>query len=278
MEVLRTVADLRAALAKRGTVAFVPTMGNLHAGHLSLVRLARARAECVVASIFVNRLQFGPAEDFDTYPRTFDADCAGLADAGVDVVFAPGERELYPEPQGFRVAPPPVGESLEGEFRPGFFGGVATVVLKLFNIVRPDLAVFGKKDYQQLMIVRSMVRQFNLPTEIVAGETIRADDGLALSSRNNYLSASERAEAARLYRVLAAVSKQLSERKKEFSRLEVEGRAELQSAGWRPDYVAVRKQADLQLPGPLDRELVVLGAAWLGATRLIDNLEVSLTG
>jgi len=276
LEILRTVAELRTHLATRRPVAFVPTMGNLHEGHLSLVRQARARGGCVVASIFVNRLQFGPAEDFDTYPRTFEADCAGLADAGVDVVFAPDERELYPEPQEFRVTPPPIGEALEGEFRPGFFNGVATVVLKLFNIVQPQVAVFGKKDYQQLMIVQSMVRQFNLPIEIVAGETIRAADGLALSSRNNYLSKDERAEARRLYRLLADIAKQLSEGNKDFEKLEQAAMAELKQAGWRPDYVAVRKQADLQLPGPADRELVVLGAAWLGATRLIDNLESNL--
>jgi pantoate--beta-alanine ligase len=276
MEILRTIPELRARLAGRQPVAFVPTMGNLHEGHLSLVRLARARGGCVVASIFVNRLQFGPAEDFDTYPRTFDADCAGLADAGVDVVFAPDERELYPVPQEFRVAPPGIGEALEGEFRPGFFGGVATVVLKLFNIVQPRIAVFGKKDYQQLMIVRGMVRQLNLPIEIVAGETVRAGDGLALSSRNNYLSTAERTEAPRLHRSLSQVVQKLFEGDKNFAVLENEATGILRQAGWRPDYVAVRKQADLQLPGPTDRDLVVLGAAWLGATRLIDNLEVNL--
>ena len=276
MEIQRTVAELRSALAGRGEVAFVPTMGNLHEGHLSLVRIARARAACVVASIFVNRLQFGPSEDFDTYPRTFEADCAGLADAGVDIVLAPAERELYPEPQEFRVAPPPIGEELEGAFRPGFFGGVATVVLKLFNVVQPDIAVFGKKDYQQLMIVRSMVRQLNLPIEIVAGETVRADDGLALSSRNNYLSPPERAEAPRLHAALSAVRSQLIDGKVDFKALERDATANLTRANWRVDYVAVRKQADLQFPAPGDGELVVLGAAWLGATRLIDNLEVSL--
>jgi pantoate--beta-alanine ligase len=276
MEILRTTAELHSRLATCQPVAFVPTMGNLHEGHLSLVRLARARGGYVVASIFVNRLQFGPAEDFDTYPRTFDSDCAGLADAGVDVVFAPDERELYPEPQEFRVAPPKIGDALEGAFRPGFFGGVATVVLKLFNVVQPRVAVFGKKDYQQLLIVRGMVRQLNLPIEIVAGETVRAADGLALSSRNNYLAAAERAEAPRLYRALSDVVRQLSEGNKHFCEIEKEATTVLRQAGWRPDYVAVRKQADLQLPGADDRELVVLGAAWLGATRLIDNLEVNL--
>jgi len=276
LEVVRTVAELRACLAPRRPVAFVPTMGNLHEGHLALVRIARSRARCVVASIFVNRLQFGPAEDFDTYPRTFEADCAGLERAGVDVVFAPPEREVYPEPQGFAVATPPVGDDLEGAFRPGFFRGVATVVLKLFNIVQPQLAVFGKKDYQQLMIVRTMVRQLNLPIEIAAGETVRAHDGLALSSRNSYLGPAERAEAPRLHRTLADVSSQLIDGNKDFNGLGAGAAAALIDAKWRPDYVAVRKQADLQFPGPADRELVVLGAAWLGSTRLIDNLEVSL--
>ncbi len=277
MVVLRTVAELRTHLAARQPVVFVPTMGSLHEGHLSLVRLARARGGCVVASIFVNRLQFGPADDFDTYPRTFESDCAGLAEAGVDVVFAPDEREVYPEPQEFRVTPPAIGDALEGEFRQGFFGGVATVVLKLFNMVQPRVAVFGKKDYQQLMIVRGMIRQLNLPIEIEAGETIRAADGLALSSRNNYLSASERAEAPHLHRALAAVGAQLSDETKDIQFLTRDAEEELRRAGWRPDYVAVRKQADLQLPGPADRELVVLGAAWLGATRLIDNLEFKLS-
>ncbi len=251
-------------------------MGNLHEGHLALVRIARQRAHCVVASIFVNRLQFGPTEDFDAYPRTFEADCAGFEREGVDVVFAPLEREIYPEPQGFAVAPPPVGDDLEGAFRPGFFRGVATVVLKLFNIVGPQIAVFGKKDYQQLMIVRAMARQLNLPIDIVAGETVRAADGLALSSRNNYLAPSERAEAPRLQRTLADICTQLVDGNTDSSALEGRALATLTQAHWRPDYVAVRKQADLQSAGPGDRELVVLGAAWLGRTRLIDNLEVSL--
>lgn len=276
MKILRTVAELRAHVAAHPPVVFVPTMGNLHEGHLSLVRIARARGGCVVASIFVNRLQFGPAEDFDTYPRTFDADCAGLADAGVDIVFAPDEREIYQEPQEFRVVPPAIGDALEGEFRPGFFGGVATVVLKLFNVVQPRVAVFGKKDYQQLLVVRGMVRQFNLPIEIAAGETVRAADGLALSSRNNYLTDTERAEAPRLHRALANVRSELSDGKSDIEALADQAVAALREAGWRPDYVAVRRQSDLQLPGPGDHELVVLGAAWLGTTRLIDNLEINL--
>lgn len=276
MEIVRTIAELRERLASRRPVAFVPTMGNLHDGHLALMRIGRARARCLVASVFVNRMQFGPSEDFDTYPRTFEADCAGLAREGVDVVFAPLEREVYPEPQGFVVAPPAIGDELEGAFRPGFFRGVATVVLKLFNMVQPQVAVFGRKDYQQLMLVRAMVRQLNLPIEILAGETVRAADGLALSSRNNYLAPAERIEAARLHRTLAAVRAQILDGAKDFTGLAMEATAALTQAKWRVDYVAVRKQADLQSPGTDDRELVVLGAASLGRTRLIDNLEVSL--
>ena len=260
-------------MAAEASIAFVPTMGNLHQGHVELMRAARARAGCVVASIFVNRLQFAPHEDFDKYPRTFEADCARLAACGVDVVFAPLERTLYPEPQGFFVEPPALGNQLEGEFRPGFFRGVATVVLKLFNIVRPDIAVFGKKDYQQLMILRGMVRQLDLPIEIVAAETARADDGLALSSRNGYLSAAERAEAPRLYRTLQEVKSQILTGMRDFAKIEAETVNNLQLNQWDTDYVAVRKQSDLQFPAPSDNKLVVLAAARLGKTRLIDNLE-----
>ena len=275
MDVVPKIADLRARLKRAPSVAFVPTMGNLHEGHMQLARAARARGGCVVASIFVNRLQFAPHEDFDSYPRTFEADCAGLADCGVDVVFAPDERELYPEPQGFAVEPPQLGNQLEGEYRPGFFRGVATVVLKLFNIVRPDTAVFGKKDYQQLMIVRGMVRQLNLPIDILACETARAPDGLALSSRNGYLSAAERAEAPRLYQTLQWVKSQILTGMRDFAELEAQARLKLQQNQWNTDYVAVRKQSDLQFPNPTERALVILAAARLGTTRLIDNLEFS---
>jgi pantoate--beta-alanine ligase len=229
-----------------------------------------------VATIFVNRLQFAPAEDFDKYPRTFADDCAQLEREGVDVVFAPDEKEMYPVPQGYKVAPPPdLGDILEGEFRRGFFNGVCTVVLKLFNVVQPQVAVFGKKDYQQLRVIQNMVAQLALPIAIVPGETGRADDGLALSSRNNYLSAAERMEAPRLYRMLKKTARSIAAGARDYPRLEQEALGELRHDKWVPDYVAVRRQADLQPPSPGDRDLVVLAAAKLGNTRLIDNLEVS---
>ena len=275
MDIVPQIAALRARLAGEAGVVFVPTMGNLHAGHLALMRQARGHGNCVVASIFVNRLQFAPHEDFDKYPRTFEADCDKLRGAGVDVLCAPDEKELYPEPQEFKVEPPPLGNLLEGEFRPGFFRGVATVVLKLFNIVQPQAAVFGKKDYQQLMIVRHMVRQLALPIAIVAGETARGEDGLALSSRNGYLSTAERAEAARLFATLGEVARDLQAGRTDFAALEADAIKKLVINQWKVDYVAVRKQADLQLPSANDHSLVVLVAAWLGKTRLIDNLEVA---
>jgi pantoate--beta-alanine ligase len=275
MDVARTVAELRTALAGR-EVACVPTMGNLHEGHLALLRIARGAAPFTVATIFVNRLQFAPTDDFDTYPRTFAADCAALEREAVDVLFAPDEREMYPVPQGYQVDPPPaLADILEGAFRPGFFRGVCTVVLKLFNIVQPRAAVFGKKDYQQLVIVRNMVRQLALPIAIVPGETARADDGLALSSRNGYLSAAERTEAPRLARILKRAAHAIAAGERRFDRLEADAVAELRTHRWQPDYVAVRRQADLQPPGPDDRELVILAAARLGTTRLIDNIEIA---
>ena len=275
MEIHSTIAGLRAALMGTGRVSFVPTMGNLHEGHIALMRQAQPLGDCLVSSLFVNRLQFGPKEDFGTYPRTFEADCAKMTAAGVAHLFAPDEREMYPTPQAYFVQPDPVqADILEGEFRPGFFRGVATVVMKLFAIVQPQVAVFGKKDYQQLMIIRNMVREFALPIEIVAGETVRAEDGLALSSRNGYLSAAERAEASRLYRALEAVRQGVRGGERDLARLEQGAMAELRASGWIPQYVAVRKQLDLQLPAAHDSGLVVLGAALLGSTRLIDNLEV----
>ena len=274
MQIHSAIADLRAALKGRGHVVFVPTMGNLHAGHISLMEQARAHGDTVVASIFVNRLQFGPNEDFDKYPRTFTADCDKLAAAGVDVLFAPTESDLYPEPQEYTVEPPAIQHQLDGEFRPGHFRGVATVVLKLFNIVQPQAAVFGKKDYQQLMIIRNMVRELNLPIEIGAGETVRAADGLALSSRNGYLSAAERAEAPRLFRLLTVSAEAIRAGNHDFAKLEREASEELVRHGWVPDYVAVRKRIDLQSATAHESGLVVLAAARLGSTRLIDNLEV----
>jgi len=264
MKIVNAIDELRAA-APGAPLALVPTMGNLHDGHLALVRLARASAPRVAVSIFVNRLQFAPHEDFDQYPRTLAADCARLEAAGVDLVFAPDERELYPEPQRYLVEPPEMANELEGRFRPRFFHGVATVVLKLLNCVQPKFAVFGKKDFQQLAIVRGMVRQLCLPIEIVAGETVREPDGLAMSSRNAYLSATERREAPRLHRLLVDAGA---------GRLTPPQAVEaLSSAGWQPDYVEIRRRADLAPAAAQDRERVVLGAARLGRTRLIDNVE-----
>lgn len=274
MRVIGTVGELRATLIGRQPIACVPTMGNLHEGHLALMRIAREHGRAVVATIFVNRLQFGPNEDFDRYPRTFESDCEKLEREGVDFCFAPLEQEMYPEPQRFHVDPPDYGDVLEGEFRPGFFRGVATVVLKLFNIVQPQVAVFGKKDYQQLVIVRGMVRQFALPISIVPGATVREADGLAMSSRNSYLSPSQRAEAPRLYRTLQRVAQAIGDGAPDLAAVEAEAMSDLRAHGWAPDYVSVRRQTDLQVPKPEDRALVVLGAARLGATRLIDNLEI----
>lgn len=278
MEVIRTAAELAKRLEPARRIAFVPTMGNLHEGHLSLCRIARAHGDAVVTSIFVNRLQFGPNEDFDTYPRTFEADREGLAREGVDVLFAPLEQEMYPTPQVYRVLPPPLATELDGAFRPGFFDGVCTVVLKLFNLVQPDVAVFGKKDRQQLKLVRGMVQQFNLPITIVPAETVRAPDGLALSSRNGYLSPAQRAEAPNLHRVLRGIADAIVAGQKDHANLEAAGRAELAARGWKVDYIAVRHGLGLRIPHPEGFDhpnlLIVLGAAALGTTRLIDNVDV----
>ncbi len=283
MKIISDIQELRDHLRGQNRASFVPTMGNLHEGHLSLMRLARQHGDPVVASIFVNRLQFGPNEDFDSYPRTMQADIDKLEKEGVYILFAPTERDLYPQPQEYRVDPPQqLGDILEGEFRPGFFKGVCTVVLKLLSCVQPKVAVFGKKDYQQLMIIRQMAKQFALPVDIIPGETIRADDGLALSSRNGYLSAAERAEAPELQKALKEVRARvldLSERNTH-SLIEIEKIAVdlLSGRGWQPDYIAIRQQSDL---APASNEslragepLVILTAAKLGKTRLIDNLEI----
>ncbi len=278
MRTVHTLAALRAAVTAGGRApAFVPTMGNLHAGHLALVRQARQAGGPVVASIFVNRLQFAPHEDFDSYPRTLEQDAVLLREAGCDLLFAPDETELYPEPQVVKVHPDPaLADVLEGAFRPGFFVGVCTVVLKLFNAVQPRLAVFGKKDYQQLMVVRQMVRQLALPVQVLGGETARANDGLALSSRNGYLSAAERAEAPALAAALRTLAAAVQAGRRDFAALEAEAQSTLTRRGWAPDYVALRRQADLGLPqGGADEALVVLAAARLGRTRLIDNLEIT---
>ena len=283
MRIISDIHDLRAQMSGQNRVAFVPTMGNLHAGHLSLMKIAAVHGDPVVASIFVNRLQFGPNEDFDKYPRTMQSDVNKLEAEHVYVLFAPSEKDLYPEPQEYRVLPPTqLGDILEGEFRPGFFQGVCTVVLKLFSCVQPRVAVFGKKDYQQLMIIRSMCRQLALPVEIIAAETVRDVDGLALSSRNQYLSVEDRAEAPRLYRMLNqvrdAIQADVAHAAENLHALEEKAVAELTEHGWKPDYVAVRRQHDLLKPTPeqvrAGEPLVILAAARLGTTRLIDNLEI----
>lgn len=275
MQIHATIAAARAALKNAGRVVFVPTMGNLHEGHIALMRQARAHGDTVVASIFVNRLQFRPGEDFEKYPRTFAADCEKLVAAGVDHLFAPDETELYPTSQRYVIEPPQEHATLlEGEFRPGHFRGVATVVMKLFGVVQPHAALFGKKDYQQFMVLSAMVREFALPIEIIPGETVRAADGLALSSRNGYLSASERAEAPRLHKCLTKVVEAVRSGNHDFVSLEQDAKAQLQAHGWIMDYIAVRRRLDLQSASVSDDALVVLAAARLGVTRLIDNLEI----
>ncbi len=276
MDVIHTLAELRRRLAREPNNVLVPTMGNLHEGHIRLVDNAKPRGACTVVSIFVNRMQFGPRDDFEKYPRTFSGDCAKLAGAGCDVVFAPDETEIYPEPQTYAVEPPQIADILDGAVRPGHFRGVATVVLKLFNMVAPKAAIFGKKDFQQCIVLRNMVRQLALPIEIILAETVRAADGLALSSRNGYLSAAERAEAPSLNRALLRAREELREGKRDFLRIELEAMAHLAGRGWQPDYIAIRRQNDLLAPEPQDRELVIVAAARLGATRLIDNLEMSI--
>lgn len=278
MKIVHTIDDLRQALGTSHKPAFVPTMGNLHEGHIALVSQARTVGDACVASIFVNRLQFLPHEDFDSYPRTWEADCARLEAAGCDLLFAPREADLYPQAQTFKVHPDPaLADMLEGQFRPGFFVGVSTVVMKLFSAVfgtRPGgVALFGKKDYQQLLVIRAMVRQFALPIEIVAGETRRAGDGLALSSRNGYLSEAERAEAVQLSRTLRDMVAALTAGSRDYAAIEAGAMDSLRRRGWKPDYMAVRRRSDLQLPSGADA-LVVLGAARLGTVRLIDNIEV----
>lgn len=278
MKLIRSIEELRAQLRGQNRTAFVPTMGNLHEGHLSLIRLARQHGDPVVTSIFVNPLQFGPGEDFERYPRTLEADLEKLQKENVYVVFAPTERDLYPQPQEYRVQPPGgLGDMLEGEFRPGFFHGVCTVVMKLLLCAQPRVTVFGKKDYQQLMIVREMCRQFAMPTDVVAGETIRDIDGLALSSRNRFLTPEQRVEAPTLHRLLHSVREDILGGAQDIQRIERRAFSMLVDRGWQPDYLSVRKQVDLRSPTEQDvveRKLVVLAAARLGSTRLIDNLEI----
>ena len=283
MKIIRHIHELRDHLRGQNRAAFVPTMGNLHEGHLSLMRIARQYGDPVVASIFVNRLQFGPHEDFDKYPRTFEADIEKLEKEGVYILFAPTEKDLYPEPQHYRVDPPKdLGDILEGEFRPGFFKGVCTVVLKLFSCVQPNAAVFGKKDYQQLMIIRRMAQQFALPVEIIPAQTIRDADGLALSSRNGYLTSDERIEAPELYKILQQMQESIhlaqNPSQQILKNIEQAAKELIRARGWQPDYLAIRQQHNLLEPTPeqlaQNVPLVILAAAKLGKTRLIDNLEV----
>ncbi|TCD20641.1 pantoate--beta-alanine ligase [Pseudomonas sp. IC_126] len=282
MNVVKTVADLRAAVTRaRGEgkrIGFVPTMGNLHAGHIALVKKAGQRADFVVASIFVNPLQFGPNEDLASYPRTLTADQEKLFEAGCHLLFAPSVEEMYPHGQSMQtiVRVPGVSEGLCGGSRPGHFDGVSTVVSKLFNMVLPDLAVFGQKDFQQLAVIRTMVRDLNMPVQIIGQPTMRAEDGLALSSRNGYLNTEERAIAPALYRTLNQLADAIRNGHRNYPTLRAEGQQALQAAGLRPDYLEIRNATDLQPATGDTRELIILAAVFLGKTRLIDNLLVDI--
>jgi pantoate--beta-alanine ligase len=275
MKTVHTVAELRGLLAGQRQVALVPTMGHLHRGHLRLVECARRKGGPVVASVFVNRLQFGAGEDFDRYPRSLDEDAVALARVGCDILFAPVESEVYPQPQTVLVQPPAEADQLCGAHRPGHFAGVLTVVCKLFNMVQPAVSVFGEKDFQQLWLIRRMAEQLALPVTIVGHPTEREADGLALSSRNRYLSAVERARAPQLHATLSAVRSAMLAGDAAQSAAE-RAAADLDAAGWLVDYVAVRDVLTLREPSPDSRACVVLAAARLGATRLIDNLVIEL--
>jgi pantoate--beta-alanine ligase len=274
MRIAHTIAELREILADAPRPAVVPTMGNLHEGHLSLIRIARTYGRPVVATIFVNRLQFAPTDDFDRYPRTLPRDRELLESEGCDILFAPAETEMYPERQRYKVHPPAqLADILEGQYRPGFFEGVCTVVLKLFNIVQPEFAVFGKKDYQQLLVIRDMVNQLALPIEVIGAETVRESSGLAMSSRNAYLSPVERLEATQLHAALRRIAAAV--RAGEYDPVDLERQAcsALLERGWKVDYVKIRRQDDLLEP-TLAAPLVVVAASTLGRTRLIDNVEL----
>lgn len=275
MEIVTDITTLRTILSDKKSISFVPTMGNLHKGHLSLIQIAQQQqTDCIVVSIFVNQLQFLPNEDFEQYPRTLKDDCKLLKDYDVDIVFAPNEKTLYPEPQETLLTPPPIANELEGKFRPGYFSGVTTIVLKLFNIIEPQIAIFGSKDYQQLHIVKKMVRQLNLPIKILTGETIRLQNGLALSSRNQYLNKKQQQEATQLYQVLNEIKLAVEKGNKDFKFLQENAVNKLTKFGWNVDYIELRKQENLSNTMLNDTDLVVLGAAWLNKTRLIDNLEI----
>lgn len=273
MEIITDISELRSALKNKSSIAFVPTMGNLHEGHLSLVKRSQQH-DCIVVSIFVNHLQFSPDEDFDLYPRTLENDCQLLKDYDVDIVFAPTEKTLYPEPQETLLKPPSIANELEGKFRPDFFCGVATVVLKLFNIVQPQTAIFGKKDFQQLHIIKKMVKQLNLPINILASETVRTQNGLALSSRNNYLNETQQRDAVLLYQTLNEIKQAVEKGNKNYKHLQENAALTLTQKGWKVDYIELRQQNSLKEATLHDNELVVLGAAWLNKARLIDNLEI----
>ncbi len=279
MMVIAELGGLRATVAawrREGRIAFVPTMGNLHAGHLTLVHEARKLADRVAVSIFVNPLQFGAGEDFASYPRTFERDRELLLDAGVDLLFAPTSELMYPRPAALqtRVEVPGLSDLLCGASRPGHFVGVATVVCKLFNMVQPNVALFGRKDYQQLAVIRRMTEDLDLPVRVVGVPTVREADGLAMSSRNGYLTPEERALAPALYRVLQEAAAVIQRGSRDFAAVEHRSVAALQGAGLRPDYFSVRRAADLHPAQPEDSDLVLLAAAYLGKARLIDNLEL----
>ncbi len=280
MQIIETVAALRSALKHQSHITLVPTMGNLHAGHLHLVALAKQQASCVVVSIFVNPLQFGANEDLANYPRSLEADCEKLDAAGVDIVFAPSVIEMYPQFDGqhlnqtMTVTAPAIANELCGASRPGHFSGVATVVAKLFNIVMPQLAVFGKKDFQQLHIISELVQQFNLPITIVAGDTIREHNGLAMSSRNSFLSVDQKNTAAQLQQELNAIKLQIQHGSTDFNALILAATERLQASGWLVDYISVRSALSLAPATTQDQSLVILAAAKLGNTRLIDNVDL----
>jgi pantoate--beta-alanine ligase len=283
MDSVSTASELRRVIRdwrrQDNRVAFVPTMGNLHAGHLQLVQHARAIADRVVVSIFVNPTQFGPNEDYAAYPRTLGEDTRALADADADLLFVPAVEEIYPP--DLAAAPyvevPEIGDILCGEFRPGHFTGVATVVAKLFSLVQPDVAVFGEKDYQQLVVIRRMARALCLPVAIEGVATVREVSGLAMSSRNRYLSEAERATAAALYQVLEEVRAAVEGGASDYAALEAAAMAQLAQAGFRPEYVSIRRTVDLTEPRSGDTRLRVLAAAWLGQARLIDNVSISIS-
>lgn len=279
MQIIHTISELRAALKQQASIAFVPTMGNLHAGHIKLVEVAKQHAECVVVSIFVNPLQFGKNEDLANYPRTLEADCDKLEQIGADFVFAPNVQEMYPDfdgnelNQSMTITPPPIANQLCGAVRPGHFAGVATVVMKLFNIVQPNVTVFGKKDYQQLFIIRELVRQFNLNIKIIGVDTMREADGLAMSSRNGYLTPMQRGEASRLNKALRLVAEAVQKGNQDYAAIEQQTTQFLTQLGWIVDYISIRSAITLLTPEATEIHFVVLGAAKQGTTRLIDNIE-----